>query len=242
LSRGFVEHSQEVRLGLIVPSSNTNAESLTAAMLDGTPATAVASRFMLPADLDAVIDEALLRPAAELVAAAEVSATAFHGTSGSWHGLDGDRALAGALTEATGVPTTTASLATVEAVQALGVEHVALLFPGPAELAQAIADEYGKLRIDVQHCATPDVPMTNQQISRLRAHEIRSLVVGAWDGSAQAVVCVGTNLRAGYLLEEIEAQLGVPVVDSAVATVWSLLRLAGAGSTLSGWGRLMSLG
>ena len=242
MSKGFVEHGQEVRLGLIVPSSNTNAESLTAAMLSGTPATAVASRFMLPADLDAVIDEALLRPAAELVAAAEVSATAFHGTSGSWHGLDGDRALAGALTEATGVSTTTASLATVEAVQALGVEHVALLFPGPAELAHRIADEYGKLGIDVQHCATPDLAMTNQQISRLREDEIRSLIVGAWDGSAEAVVCVGTNLRAGYLLEEIEAQLGVPVVDSAVATVWALLRSAGVRSTLSGWGRLMTLG
>jgi len=241
LTRGFVEHHQEVRLGLIVPSSNTNAESLTAEMLSGTSATALASRFMLPADLDAVIDEALLLPAAELVAAADVSATAFHGTSGSWHGLDGDRSLADALTDATGVPTTTASLATVDAVRALGVERVALLFPGPIQLAHRIAAEYATARIDVQHCASPDVPLTNQQISRLTRQEIGALVTGAWDGSAQAVVCVGTNLRAGYLLDEIESQLGVPVVDSAVATVWSLLRLAGARTSLAGWGRLMSL-
>jgi maleate isomerase len=237
-----VEHAEEVRLGLIVPSSNTNAESLTAAMLNGTRATAVASRFPLPTSLAAVIDEALIGPAADLVGAAGVSATAFHGTSGSWNGLDGDRALARALHARTGVPTTTASLATVDAVHTLGLERVALLFPGPLELARGIAAEYEREGICVQHCAVPDVPMTNEAISALTYDEISALVRGAWDGSAEAVVCVGTNLRAGYLLDEIEADLGVPVVDSAVATVWALLTAAGADRRLTGWGRLLALG
>jgi maleate isomerase len=56
---------------------------------------------------------------------------------------------------------------------------------------------------------------------------------------AEAVVCIGTNLRSGYLAAGFESEFGVPVVDSAVATLWELLRLAGAAKPVAGWGRLM---
>lgn len=237
-----IEPADEVRLGLIVPSSNTNAESLTAAILHGSPATAVASRFPLPTDLNAVIDAELLGAPAELIAAAGVEATAFHGTSGSWRGLDSDRRLSRELHARTGVPTTTASLATVDALHALDIKRVALLFPGPDDLARLIVEEYRAEGIGVTHRAVPSAPMTNQEISRLPYAQIRSLVTTAVDGAADAIVCVGTNLRAGHLIDELEGTLGLPIVDSAVATVWGLLELAGLDHRPRGWGSLMRAG
>ncbi|GAA1024528.1 MULTISPECIES: maleate cis-trans isomerase family protein [Amycolatopsis] len=228
----------ETRLGLIVPSSNTNAEPLTAAMLAGTRATAFASRFPLPADLDAVIDASLVGPAADLLAEAGISAIAFHGTSGSWLGLDHDRALAAGLAERTGAAATTASLALVAAVEALGVKKVGLVFPGPSSIADTIASEYGAAGIEVVSRSVPSRPMTNPEISGLPFSEISALVSAAASDAAEAIVCVGTNLRAAYLVPELESRLGVPIVDSAAATVWQLLALAGVSEQPQGWGRL----
>ncbi|WP_037367997.1 maleate cis-trans isomerase family protein [Amycolatopsis orientalis] len=228
----------ETRLGLIVPSSNTNAEPLTAAMLAGTRATALASRFPLPADLDAVIDAALIGPAADLLAEAGISALAFHGTSGSWLGLEHDRALAAGLAKRVSTAATTASLALVAAVEAVGAKKVGLVFPGPSPIADTIAEEYAAAGIEVVSRSVPPRPMTNPEISALPFPEISALVSAAASAAAEAIVCVGTNLRAAYLVPELEARLGVPVVDSAAATVWHLLGLAGAPSRLQGWGRL----
>ncbi|HEX6873503.1 MAG TPA: hypothetical protein VF163_20590, partial [Micromonosporaceae bacterium] len=184
----------EARLGLIVPSSNTNAEPLTAAMLTSLPAIAVASRFALPADLATVIDERLLGPAADLIAEAGVVAMAFHGTSGSWLGLDGDRALAAGLARRTGVATTTASLATIAALASLEVTRVGLVFPGPAEIADTIAVEYRRAGCEVVARSVPAAPMSNPEISVLTPTEIEALICPAGMNDAQAIVCVGTNL------------------------------------------------
>ncbi|MFE4413980.1 hypothetical protein [Streptomyces sp. NPDC056821] len=230
----------ETRLGLIVPSSNTNAESLTARMLAGTDVVALASRFPLPADLAAVVDDALLGPAAELIAEAGVCALAFHGTSGSWLGLDADRRTCATLRDRTGVAATTASLATVSALQALGAQRVGLVFPGPAEIADGIAREYGALGIDVVAIATAPRPLTNPEISRLDGGEIAAMIRPAAAPGADAVVCVGTNLRAAYLVADLEREFGVPVVDSAAATVWELLGMADRLRELPGWGALFT--
>src|SRR5690349_14047256 len=118
------------RLGILTPASNTNVEPTTYAMLAGVAGvTAHFSRFALPPSLDVTIDATILGPAASLLAQAEVDVLAFHGTAGSWTGLEGDRALCADLERATGIPATTASLATVAALHAIGAKSLALVFP-----------------------------------------------------------------------------------------------------------------
>ena len=42
--------------------------------------------------------------------------------------------------------------------------------------------------------------------------------------------------------EQVEAELGIPLIDSTSAVVWKGLKLMGAdGSCIQGWGRLFSL-
>jgi maleate isomerase len=231
-----------VRLGVLVPSSNSNAETLTAALLaDRADVGVHYSRFRLPPDLGDAIDASVLGDSPGLLADVEPDALAFHGTSGTWVGLDGDRDLCAELAERTGAPTTTASLAVVEALAALGVSRVAVVFPGPTSIPPLIAEEYARHGLDVVATSSPQAVLSNPEIARLGTEKVAALLRPAFVPDAEAVVCIGTNLRSGYLAAAFEREFGVPVVDSAVATLWELLRLAGAAKPVSGWGRLMEM-
>jgi maleate isomerase len=55
----------------------------------------------------------------------------------------------------------------------------------------------------------------------------------------EAIAIYCTNLRGAPLAEELEAELGIPVLDSISTVVWKSLRLAGVDtSRISGWGQL----
>jgi maleate isomerase len=229
------------RLGVLVPSSNSNAETLTAAMLAGRPDVGVHySRFRLPPSLGDAIDASVLGDAPALLADVSADAVAFHGTSGTWVGLDADQRLCEQLSVSTGAPATTASLAVVAALETLGLSRVAVVFPGPATIPPLIAKEYGRHGIQVVTASTPGVDLSNPEIARLGRDRIAGLMRPAFVDGAEAVVCIGTNLRSGYLVEEFEAEFGIPVIDSAVATVWELLRLTGTSAAMPGWGRLLA--
>lgn len=229
------------RLGILVPSSNSNAETLTAAILAGQPDLGVHySRFRLPPSLDDTVDLTVLGQAPALLNDADLQAVAFHGTSGSWTGITGDRALCAELEAVCGAPATTASLAVVEALGALSATRIGLVFPGPGTIASGIQQEYANHGIDVQAVSVPDVAMGNPEIARLDSAAIGAMMRPAFTHGLDAVVCVGTNLRSGYLVAEFEQEFGIPVVDSAVATLWQMLNLAGVSRPIPGWGALLA--
>jgi maleate isomerase len=52
-------------------------------------------------------------------------------------------------------------------------------------------------------------------------------------------VILCTNLRGGPLVAELEAELGIPILDSVATVVWKSLQLVGADARrVHGWGRL----
>ena len=51
-----------------------------------------------------------------------------------------------------------------------------------------------------------------------------------------------TNLRSAHLVDALEAELGIPVLDSVAAFVWKAIRLCGIDTgAITGWGRLFGL-
>ena len=50
-----------------------------------------------------------------------------------------------------------------------------------------------------------------------------------------------TNLRTLEVLDALEKHLGKPVVSANQATMWDMLRLAGIGDSISGYGRLLTM-
>ncbi|MGO4806878.1 aspartate/glutamate racemase family protein [Arthrobacter sp. 2MCAF15] len=229
------------RLGILVPSSNSNAETLTASILAGQPDLGIHySRFRLPPSLDDTVDLGVLGDAPALLNDADLQAIAFHGTSGSWTGIRSDRALCAELEAACGAPATTASVAVVEALDALSATRIGLVFPGPAAIASRIQREYATHGIDVLAISVPEAEMTNPEIALLGSADIDAMMRPAFSRGVDAVVCVGTNLRSGYLAAGFEQEFGVPVVDSAIATLWHVLRISGSSRPLPGWGALLA--
>lgn len=229
------------RLGILTPASNTNVEPVTYAMLHGVAGvTAHFSRFALPPSLDVTIDAERLLPAALLLAQAEVDALAFHGTAGSWTGLDGDRDLCDALRRRTGIPATTASLATVAALHALEARTLSLVFPGEEWITADITRAYAREGLEIVNVVWTDALGSNLEIGRLAAQEVEAFVEPGIVAGVDATVVIGTNLAAAPLVDALERRHGVTIVDSAAATTWQLLRMTACSARPAGWGRLLT--
>lgn len=133
-----------IRLGMLTPSSNTVLEPATASLLAATPqVTAHFQRLRvlsitLEGGSTGQFDVAPMVAATEMLADARVHAICWNGTSGAWLGLDADRAICAAVTAATGLPCTTATLALHDALHALGARRVGLVTPYLASVQAAI--------------------------------------------------------------------------------------------------------
>ena len=65
------------------------------------------------------------------------------------------------------------------------------------------------------------------------------MVREAANAKPDAITVFCTNLRGAPLVEELEAELGIPIYDTIATVVWRSLKLAGADPTrIRGWGRL----
>ena len=53
----------------------------------------------------------------------------------------------------------------------------------------------------------------------------------------QAITTFCTNLRAAPLAQQVERELGIPLLDTVSTTVWGMLRTAGVPTAqVAGWG------
>lgn len=237
-----------LRLGMLTPSSNTVLEPMTGAMLAQTPGiTAHFSRLrVLAINLDgnatAQFDPAPMVAAAELLADAKVHAICWNGTSGAWLGLDADRALCAAVTRATGLPCTTATLALHEALHAMGAKRVGLVTPYLSSVQEAIL---GNLRAEgfdpivERHLEDPG----NYSFAEHPAETVEALTREAAAAKPDAIAIHCTNFRGTRGAVPIERETGVVVMDSIAIALWGALRAAGADPRrIQGWGRLFAIG
>ncbi|KZY24572.1 Asp/Glu/hydantoin racemase, partial [Sulfitobacter sp. HI0040] len=146
-----------VRIGLLTPSSNTVMEPRVAELLAELPqVTAHFGRFRVVriAMSDDALGQFSFEPqlaAADLLADAKCDVIAWGGTSGGWLGVENDRALCHAITERTGVPATTSTLATLDAFRAMGASRYALATPYLEEVQNAIITNFAKVGFDCVH-------------------------------------------------------------------------------------------
>lgn len=236
-----------LRLGLLTPSSNTVLEPMAAAMLAGLPgASAHAARFPVVAidlgeDSRAQFSTAPVLAAAELLADARVASICWAGTSGSWLGLDRDRALCAAITERTGLPTTTATLALARALDRLGARRLGLVTPYLGAVQRAIAARLAEAGLDVvaeRHLEDPGNFSFACHEEAVVARLVRE--VAAAGPEAVAIHC--TNFRGGRIAPALEAELGLPVLDSVAVSLWGAIGAAGGDAApLARQGRVFTL-
>lgn len=236
-----------VRAGMLTPSSNTCLEPVTYRMLAGVEEVTAhfsrlpVTRIGLDPEASAQFTQQPMLAAARLLADAKVDVLAWNGTAGSWLGPDQDRELAGMVEKATGIPTTTSTLALLDAFRAYGVTRLGVATPYGDEVGARIAEHYAAEGVQVVVQANLGIT-DNEAFARVPQGRIRDLVAAAAGADVHAVAVVCTNLPAAPLAARLERDLGVPVLDSVAATLWKALDVAGAKVSLSGWGTLLDSG
>ncbi|GAB3619829.1 aspartate/glutamate racemase family protein [Glutamicibacter endophyticus] len=237
--------TRPLRLGMIVPSSNTCLEPQTYRILGDRDDVTVHStripvtRIALDADSDQQFDVSGMQAAAELLATADVDVIAWNGTSGSWLGAEHDRKIAACITEVTGIPATTSTLAYLEAFDRFELQRIGLLTPYTPDVNLQIASSYASCGVQVTGSRHFDLS-DNESFARVQPRDLlegsRQLL--AMDPDALIFLC--TNLYGAPAVEQLEAESGRPVLDSVAVTLWHALMLAGGAPLDARWGRLLS--
>lgn len=236
--------THSIRLGVLTPSSNTALEPLTSALAAAVPGcSAHFSRFRVTeiSLSDAALgqfDDSKILAAAELLADAKVDVIGWSGTAAGWRGFDTDRVLVQRIRECTGIPATTAVLALNELLALRGITRLALVTPYTADVQQRIVDNYRAIGVEVvaeRHLGI----RVNHDFALVEPKRLRALMGEVAEANPQAITTFCTNLHAAPLAESVEAELGIPLLDTVSTTVWGQLRAAGADpAQVRGWGQL----
>lgn len=237
-----------LRVGLIVPSSNTVVEPELARLAGAVPDLELLATRVAVTHIDTnpasgrQFEPELMIDAARLLAHAGVDVLVWAGTSGCWLGLDHDRAIVSAIEDATGIPATSSTLALLDACHAFGASRLFLLTPYVPAVVEQITDTLAAEGLTVsggRHLGICD----NAAFGAVPMSTLQSIIgeVAGSDCHAVAVVC--TNLRALPLLEaDVERSAGVPILDSVAATVWGAARRIGVPFRCAGFGALLAHG
>ena len=234
-------------LGMLTPSSNTVLEPITQRMLAGLPeASAHFGRFRVTQI--ALSDQALgqfkreeILPAADLLADAKCQTIAWNGTAAGWLGFEADHALCRDIEARTGARAATSVLAMNEALALLGGGKLGIVSPYTPDVQSRIIANYSRNGVDVVadvHWNMSD----NYSFSDVDEPTIAEAVRRVARAKPDAIAIYCTNLRGAPLAAALEAETGVPILDSISAVVWKSLHLAGSDvRRVKGWGRLFDL-
>lgn len=240
--------SEQIRLGVLVPSSNTSLEPLTQAMIAELPKISVHfSRFTVTTigldskALNQFQHEKIIE-AAKLLADAHVDVIGWSGTSSGWLGFEADKKLCEEITAATGIPATTSVLALNRAAEIFGVKRLGLVTPYLDDVQEAIIKTYASIGIDA---STEDhLRMTvNTTFAEITEITLDLSVEKVTAAGVDAITTFCTNLRAAQRATMWEKQYGVPVLDTVTTVVWDMLHICGVDGTplAPRWGKLFEI-
>ncbi len=143
--------------------------------------------------------------------------------------------------ERTGVPVTLAFEAVPEALRCLGTRRLGVVTPFPAAADQRVRAWFTCQGFAVNRMVgLASAQKGKVYTARIGAAEIRESFLAVDGPEIEALVQVGTNLLCSPLVEQLEAELGKPVIAVNTATAWAALRQHGISDRLPGWGCLLS--
>ena len=145
------------------------------------------------------------------------------------------------LAERTGLPFTLAFEAVPEALRCLGATRLGVVTPFPEAVDERVRSWFTAQDFTVERMVgLASAQKGKVYTARISDAEIRESFLAVDGPNVQALVQVGTNLVCSTLVQELEAELGKPVLAVNTATAWAALRQHGITDRLSGWGRLLS--
>jgi len=229
-------------IGMITPSANLVVERVSCAILADFPEVSghfsrtpvFGAKDLYPDDYDW---DGMLG-AARLLAQARPDVIVWNGSKGATLGFATDRELCRRVTEETGIPATTSSLALEAALDRLGARRIAVVAPYATayqnklvagferEGLEVVAEAHSGINDNLDYAAVPDAAIATM---------IRTVAAAQPD----AILTWCTNFPAAYGVDALERELGIPILDSVTLAVWHGLHMVGrADSRGRRWGRL----
>ncbi len=192
----------------------------------------------LTTDSIAAMEAELPRGARLLPRAARFDAVGYGCTSGTT--LIGAEAVARMLRQGVETPMVTDPLtAALAALRALGVRRLGLVTPYVESVAGPVRDAFAAAGFVVGDTLTFGEEV-EARVARIAPASIKAAARAAASG-ADAVFLSCTNLRTLDIIDELEAELGIPVLSSNQVLAWHMARATHAPLAKDAPGRLFRL-
>ena len=138
-----------------------------------------------------------------------------------------------------GIPVCNASIATQQALRAIGAQRIAVMTPFNAEIDEVVKaniEAGGFEVIAIKGTEAPSLPA----ICETPLHQIRELAHQLAETDCDAIAQIGTALPMVALLDELEEHTGKTIVACNLAVYWQTLRAAGITDAITGYGKLLA--
>jgi maleate isomerase len=234
-----IDYGQRLRIGMLLPSGNPIIEPQVNAMLPQGVAlyvTRLPLRGSSEAELLAMARN--VEEAARLLGDAGVGLIAFNCTAVSTYSKAMEADIQQRIASATGLPALMTSAAIVEALKILGARKVVLLTPYIPEVNER---EVAFLAVEgLEVLSETGLGLdTNTEMAKLAPEVWIDLARQNKDLRADAYLVSCTAVRSAEVIDELERELGRPVVTSNQAITWHCLRTAGILDRVRGFGALL---
>ena len=217
------------RIGIVIPSSNVVIEPLAMQRFWKSNDTVHFSRLgVVEIELDAKsleqfeMDEQLR--AAQKLCDARVDAIVWGGTSSSWLGIEHDEEYSRLVEQKTGISTTTCVLEMNRKVASLGARQISIVTPYTDAVHNRILDNYEELGFPRPTGQNFGGTVSNDFAS-ISSNILKNMVLDVAKNSPDVIMIMCTNLRGAAVSKDLSTQLGLPVIDSAAATLQAGSRL-----------------
>ena len=229
-----------LRVGLLLPSSNTSQEpEFTRIMPDGVTlhVARLPLRTVEPSSTAKIVED--IESESQKLADADVDAIVLAATApSSRNGLGYDQELIKRIETASGRKATTASTALIQALGVLDVRNLVIGAPWSeaVNVTSAAFIEASGFAV-LAHRALGHV--SNLEIGRLEEQTAYDMGMAVDQPDAGAVMLACGNWLTMGIVDQLEATLGKPVLTTNQVSLWAVLRLAGYHAPVFGWGRLL---
>ena len=229
------------RLGMLLPSGNAAAEAQFTAMLpDGVSLHTTRLKLTGSSDAELLAMTERMDEGAALLADACVDLILFHCTAVTTWDAEMDRTLPERITRTTGLPATATSRALIAALRALEARRVVMVTPYIEATNVRETAFLESHQINVLKAVGLGIAQAKDMIRPEPGEWYRLVRANAReDADAYFISC--TAVRSLEVIDDLERDLGRPVVTSNQVAAWHALRSMGIRDQLTGYGRLFGL-
>jgi maleate cis-trans isomerase len=194
-----------------------------------------------PEAMKAAGDPDVLADGAEKLSSENLDAIIWACTSGSfaWGWEDAEKQVED-LQKVANVPASSTSFAFVDAVKHLGLQKVSIAATYPENLATLFKTFLGRANIEVVHFASKGIFTASEVGATMGREEVLAFAKANDHADAEAILIPDTAMHSVAWLDELENNVGKPVLTANQVSVWQGIRLAKGNIVRSGLGRLFS--